>query len=877
MKKNKTIINQLIGLLIFISSPVVLSANHIIGGKITYRYLGSNNYEIKLTVYRDCSTDLEFDNPAPLAVYDNSTYTLVYNHQITLSHSDTINPNNPNPCFILPPGICVEEGYNLDTVNLPPNTSGYTVTYQRCCHNQSIANIIAPAFNGITITANIPPQINNTATFLNYPPIYICLNDTFNYSFAATDADNDSLVYQLCEPYLGGTDDDPLPNPALPPPYKTTHWANGFSANNPITTSNGINFNANTGMINFIPSQIGQYAIALCVLEYRGGILLNINRLEIEFNVVPCSVVSSIPIASNLCDGLEIEFQNSSANAIAYHWDFGVSSVSSDTSNIASPTFAFPTYGTYPVSLVAMNSNYGSCKDTTIKVIKINPLLAPTLAPNFSACYNNNEVALNIGGAYDNSATFNWNLGNHATPNNPSISNPSIHFDTIAQNISAIVSQFGCSDTLHSRIDFIKPIAEINQKSLNCSGSNLTFNSFSNVSKVFWDFGVSSLTTDTSSLIKTTFNYPSYGNYVVTLVAFDGICSDTLKLPITVNDSVYLNPIDDIEKQCLKGNSFDFFANGKYSSNASFIWGIDLTGNPLISNQENPVNISFSTVGNHVVKLYMEDNGCSTQRIHIVKTVANPKANFTVSDSIICQESKIDFINQSTSSNPFTSIWNIEEKERNEFNPNNTFNNSGLYSIYLAVTDTNNCSDTLEKINYIEVLPSSKAIVNATPLKTDILNPKITFTDNTIGTHTTNFIFGDNETSNQIFNHHTYSDTGTYAYQLLVTNNLGCSDTARGSVIIEPLKNSFIPNSFTPNNDGLNDVFKPIVPYYKFASLQIFDRWGNLTYHANTIEQGWDGKYQGENVVSDVYVYKLEIEFLDGSTQKKYGHITLMR
>ena len=558
MKKNKSIINQLIGLLIFISSPIALNANHIIGGKITYRFLGSNNYEIKLTVYRDCSTDLDFDDPAPLAVFDNSTYTLVYNHQITLSHSDTINPNNPNPCFIPPPGICVEEGYSLDTVNLPPNTSGYTVTYQRCCHNQSIVNIIAPAFNGITITANIPPQINNAATFLNYPPIYICLNDTFNYSFAATDADNDSLVYQLCDPLLGGTHDDPLPNPALPPPYAATTWLSGFSANNPITTSSGVNFNSNTGMINFIPSKIGQYAVALCVMEYRNGILLNINRLEIEFNVVPCSIVSSIPIATNLCDGLEIYFQNNSTNAISYHWDFGVSSDTSDTSNVASPTFTFPTYGTYPVSLVAINSNYGTCKDTSIKVINVNPLLDPTLAPNFVTCYNNNSVNLNIGGAYDNSATFSWNLGNHATPKNPNISIPSVHFDTTAQNISVVVSQFGCTDTLKSKIDFIKPVAEINQTSLNCSGSNLTFNSFSNVSKVFWDFGVPSLTTDTSSLIKTTFNYPNYGNYVVTLIAFDGVCSDTLKLPITVNDSVYLNPIDDIEKQCLKGNLFDF-------------------------------------------------------------------------------------------------------------------------------------------------------------------------------------------------------------------------------------------------------------------------------------------------------------------------------
>ena len=261
----------------------------------------------------------------------------------------------------------------------------------------------------------------------------------------------------------------------------------------------------------------------------------------------------------------------------------------------------------------------------------------------------------------------------------------------------------------------------------------------------------------------------------------------------------------------------------------------------------------------------------------MVKVVPNPLAKFTVSDSAVCQKSAINFINQSTSDIPFTSVWNIQNKEYNTFNLSNKFNNDGMYSVYLSVIDTNNCSDTIKKINYINVFPNPTAIINTTPGKTDILNPTVTFADNTSGIHTTNFLFGDNETSNQILNYHTYPDTGTYAYQLLVTNNFACSDTLKGSIKIDPIQSFFIPNLFTPNNDGLNDVFKPIVPYYKSASLQIFDRWGNLTFNTNNLEQGWDGKYKGENTQCDVYVYKLEIEFLDGSTKNSLGHIMLTR
>lgn len=875
-KNNKIIL--LIGLLIFIGSPFLLNASHIIGGKISYRFLGSNNYEVKLTVYRDCSDLFDFDNPATLTFFDKSNNSIIYNHQLTLFYRDTIHPNNPDPCFVPPSGICVEEGYYLDTVFLPTNTNGYTVTYQRCCHNSSILNIMTPFFYGTTITTDIPPQINNSANYLNFPPIYICLNDTFNYSFTATDIDNDSLVYQMCTPLSGINNSNGAPNPANPPPYAPINWVTGFNANNPITTSTGVNFNLSNGIINFIPTLQGQFAVGICVLEYRNGILLNTNRLEMQFNVVPCYLVSSIPTATNLCEGLNINFQNGSTNATSYHWDFGVTTSFTDTSNVFSPTFSFPTFGTYSVSLVVINNNYGTCKDTTIKVINVNPLLSPTIQPTYSSCYYNNNVSLTIGGIFDSSATFNWSLGNNAIPNNPIIFNPTIHFDTTTQNISVIVSQFGCSDTLYSVVSFTNPVASINSANLNCNGSNLQFSSFSdNTTNVFWDFGVPILTTDTSSLNSTIFNYPAYGNYTVTLIAYNGICSDTMELPIIVNDTLYLFHVNTIESQCFNNNSFNFFGNGIYSNGANFTWLFDSTANVITSNIENPTNINFSTIGNHIIRMYVFDHGCYKQRLQVVKVLPSPTANFIASDTVGCQSLKVNLLNQSTSTIPFTSTWQIENNLFNGTDTIYTFNNSGLYTVYLSVSDTNNCTDTLKKINYINVLPKPTASANVTPLKTDMLNPTIDFTDNTLDSHTTNFDFGDNTNSNQIINSHTYSEIGAYNYQLIVINNFGCSDTTSGAIIIDSYNALFIPNSFTPNNDGLNDTFKPIIPYYKTATLQIFNRWGDLILNTNNIEQGWDGKVKGANAPNDVYVYKLLVEFLDSTEQKLNGHITLIK
>jgi gliding motility-associated-like protein len=877
--QSKKIINSLIGLLVFFSSPFLLNASHIIGGKVTYRYLSLNKYELKLTVYRDCSDIYDFDNPAFLAVYDNTTNNLISNHSLTLFHRDTIHQISPDPCFVPPIGICVEEGFYLDTVLLPTNISGYTVAYQRCCHNSSILNIVNPGLTGTTITCNIPPQINNSAQFLNFPPIYVCVNDTFNYSFASNDIDGDSLVYQMCNPLIGASGSNVAPNPATPPMYLPVNWISGFSATNPLTTNGSLNFNLTNGAINFIPTMQGQYAVGICVLEYRNGNLLNTNRLEIQFNVVPCYLVSSIPTATNLCEGLTINLQNSSTNATSYNWNFGDPTTLSDTSHITNPNYTFPSYGTYSVSLIVSNSNFGLCKDTTIKVINVNPLLSPTLQPTYNVCYKNNLTNFNVGGSFDPSATFNWNLGNHTTANG-SITNPTIaHFDTTTnQNIYVLISQFGCIDTLNSVINMSNPIPQIIYSSLNCNGLNLHFTNFSaNSNHYFWDFGIPTLLSDTSSQTNPLFNYPTYGTYTITLIAYDGLCSDTIQYPINVQDTLSLNSINVIERQCLNNNLYSFFVNGNYNNNATFYWIFDTHANILDSYQENPTNIHFNSIGNHTVRFTITQNGCAEYREQIIKILPSPTAKFTPSDTTGCQPLKINFTNQSISTIPFTSTWQIENNTFTTLNTTHTFYNSGLYSIYLTVKDTNNCTDTVKKINYINVFPKPTALANVNPMRTDILNPTINFNDNTLNTHTTLFNFGDNISSNQIINSHTYSDTGKYNYQLIVITNFGCTDTINGIVFIEPYNALFIPNSFTPNNDNLNDTFNPIIPYYKKVAMQIFDRWGGLIYTTNDIQNGWNGTYKNLVSPNDVYIYKINVEYFDGTTKNINGTVTLIR
>lgn len=878
--KRITKILFVLGLLI-ISSPNSLCASHLIGGKLTYRYLGNNKYEYKLTVYRDCSDQFDFDNPAYITIFNKSNNLIIQNKGLALSTRSIVPAMPPNPCFVPPAGICVEIGTYIDTVQLAPNSSGYTISYQRCCHNASINNIVSPNSVGTTITTDIPAQINNSSQFLNFPPIYICYSDTFKYSFASTDSDGDNLVYQLCTPLSGASNLISAPNPASPPPYLPIAWSSSFTATNPIPNSGGFSFNTSTGQLKFKPSLLGQYAVGICVLEYRNNVLINTNRLELQFNVVQCYLTSSIPTASNLCQGLTIPFQNGSTNANAFKWNFGDLSTLADTSNLFSPTYTYPNYGTYTVTLTVFNTAYGFCKDSTKKVINVNPLLSPTLQPTFSSCFKNNNFNFNIGGSFHPSAIFNWNFTPNSISPNINTNPTSVHFTNDAiKTVSVIINQFGCKDTLFATVSFTNPIASINDANLNCNNKNLSFINFSSNATIFkWDFGDLSTSQDTSILFNPIYNYPSYGNYTVTLIAQSGICFDTTKLPINVFPKLTLNWLPNIQSQCLKGNSFNFSPTGIWGSSATFNWMFIDQPTSILSNQQNPSNIQFNSAGNHLIKFSVSENGCTKNAQGLAIVNKNPKLDLSVNDSVGCQPLMIKFREIKDTGHTVSYNWNINNTFFNSDTVFYTFNNTGLYNINLVITDSNGCKDSISKINWIKVNPKPvvKSFVN--PFYTSILDPKITFIDSTILSHSTNFNFGDGSTSTGTVNIYNYQSTGEFNYSLIVVNQFGCSDTTKGVVYIDDIGNNYVPNIFTPNNDNVNDNFFIKGKNITSSEMIIFNRWGTKVFETDNALVGWNGLVQSNNMKADdgVYMYLIEITLGNNRTYKFHGNVTLIR
>jgi gliding motility-associated-like protein len=215
-------------------------------------------------------------------------------------------------------------------------------------------------------------------------------------------------------------------------------------------------------------------------------------------------------------------------------------------------------------------------------------------------------------------------------------------------------------------------------------------------------------------------------------------------------------------------------------------------------------------------------------------------------------------------------------------------NNSGIYPVTVQLTSTDGCVNTLADSALIEVFPLPVADFVANPWQSTILQPTIQFNDLSQDAYQWLWNFGDGDTSLLTNPQHTYGDTGTFNVMLIVSNSHGCVDTTYNEVTIKPEFYVEVPNAFTPNPNGpnggeynpnqlSNTVFFPYTKYVKDFHMMIFNRWGEMVFETFDLNVGWDGYYRGKLLQQDVYVWKIWITFIDGSTIVKAGDVTLLR
>ncbi len=370
-------------LIISISIPFYSYSTHIVGGELNYKCLGGNQYQITLTVYRDCYNGVPpFDNPAAVGVFDvnNVLVTTVY---LNFPGSTVVPPTlaQSNKCVKIPTNICVEVAKYVGTVTLPPKAGGYQLAYQRCCRNSTINNIINPGNTGATYYARIPDQsiaCNSNPVFKNFPPIFVCANNQIVFDHSATDIDGDVIVYSLCAPLDGGTTANSQPDPPTAPPYNPVTFKAPYSATNPLGGGSPLTINSNTGSMTGTPTTLGQFVVGVCADEYRGGVLISTTKRDFQFNVINCQpdIVSAATATLTSCVSRTVSFTNNSTGSTNFFWNFGDLTTLSDTSRLTNPTYNYPSVGTYTVSLIAFSGVNAKCNDT-LKNFVVNVTACP--------------------------------------------------------------------------------------------------------------------------------------------------------------------------------------------------------------------------------------------------------------------------------------------------------------------------------------------------------------------------------------------------------------------------------------------------------------------------------------------------------------------
>ena len=369
--------------------PQTTYANHLIGGELTYECLGGNDFEITLTIYRDCNcVDCAFfDDPANITVFDEDGDVVNTFGMFDPIIAD-LEPNTEGLCLETIPDVCVQKGVYTRIVELFPFSGGVKVVHQRCCRNNTIQNLVDPSDQGSTYVAEIPEFTfnnceNSSPTFNNFPPIIICSNSPLLFDHAATDLDGDSLVYSLCEPVIGATQFDPAPEIASDPPYPVVTYTTGFSYTNPFGSTLPLEINAQTGLLTGFPEIVGQYVVGVCVSEYRNGQLLSTNRRDFQFNVADCEVIlaiAGIRGPNYICEGEGTTLDGQVFGEDEWFW--------TPTEGLANPNSLDPNVNiteTTTFVLTAQNTS-GTCFDTDSITIYVNEPVAADAGPDVNIC-----------------------------------------------------------------------------------------------------------------------------------------------------------------------------------------------------------------------------------------------------------------------------------------------------------------------------------------------------------------------------------------------------------------------------------------------------------------------------------------------------------
>jgi gliding motility-associated-like protein len=286
------------------------------------------------------------------------------------------------------------------------------------------------------------------------------------------------------------------------------------------------------------------------------------------------------------------------------------------------------------------------------------------------------------------------------------------------------------------------------------------------------------------------------------------------------------------------------------------------------SNGQTGQNLTNVTGGQYSVTI-TDANGCDATLSVTIPTLGGPSAYATGTDATCDRNNGTATATGTGGTGTYTYQWNNGQTTQTAINLG-----PGTYTV---TVDDGNCYVTASVT--IGNIPGPTAAFSVTPQSTTIDDPLFTFTDESLGASLWYWDFGDGSTSSTQHPTHSYDASGTYVVTLTVENAAGCRDSTLQEVVIRDNFVIWVPNAFSPNNDGFNDDFGPkgvgIQPDgYEFY---VFNRWGEVLFYTTDVNMSWDGTVNGKVIQQGVYPWLIILKDVNNINHKFDGHVNILK
>ena len=591
----------------------------------------------------------------------------------------------------------------------------------------------------------------------------------------------------------------------------------------------------------------------------------NCNNATFKIDFKPPIVVANYSANNYGCAPLTVHFTNASTGATAYLWNFGGGDT---TRSVLNPIRTYTAAGTYTAALMVYNPTTCNLSDTSFITITVLPTPNPAFTVIYDSCLNS-AMLQNTSTFAGGTMTYSWNYGNGhtSTLQNP----PDINYGLGTYTATLLTTgSNGCKDSTKHTLHFtLNPINALPDTAF-CFGKSVQLHASGGISYTWQP----STTLNNANIANPIATPTANTIYTVTIVQLDAAgrtctynLTDTIKLypQVTAAFTYSIN-------NC--GNTVTF-KDSSYTVVNSWHWNF---GDGSTDSIRNPAH-SYTQTGSYTVTLVANNQfNCPDS----VKKVLNLHGFSPISISksvLICNGKQVQLNATGGISYTWTPPYNLNDA--NIANPIATPTATTHYTLYLTQQDSAGdiCTSILHTNITIPYYSSSALTVYASPDTIIDGNSSQLSTSLTSGyiVWSPDYNLSNDSILNPLaYPHHTTT------YNAYYIDEHGCKFPLN-SVTIYVLdancneKTVFVPNTFTPNGDGRNDVLYARSAFVTDIYFTVYDRWGQQVFATNDINIGWDGIFNNKPCNPDVFGYYITFTCNDGKKSFKKGNVTLIR